>query len=67
MNHGGGVFAHNNKEKKTMATTLDLSGSPNSSLRSCVTTKQQTMTMCLTTPKDSIHDYIDITTHGIND
>jgi hypothetical protein len=54
MNRGGVVFAHNNKEKKTMAMALDLSGSPNSSLSNYVTTKQQTMTTCSTTPKDNI-------------
>jgi hypothetical protein len=60
MNRGGGVFAHNNKEKKTMATALDLLGSPNSSMRSYATT-------CSTTPKHGIHDYTNIITHGIND
>jgi len=44
MNHGGGVFASNNKEKKTMAMALDSSKALSSFSHSCIASKQQTMT-----------------------
>jgi len=53
MSRGGGVFASNNKEKKTMAMALDSSKVLSSSSHNCTTTKQQTTTTCLSMSSSS--------------